>query len=490
MYIALLPIMFLASSCEDYLDVNQNPNETTRAEAGPIFTQVLVGISTNRSNDIGSSAGAAQIWSGGGSLGAGVFTNPERYNFSIFTTGNTWRAWYRDALKDLKLAIANSEENDQPNSVAQCKVMTAMIFYMASVLWEDVPYSEATDIDVSTGEILTRNPAFDDQADVLQGVIDILDEAIATIDATPTAITGGDLIYGGNMTNWRKFAKSLKFRTLMTLVDVEPTRASEIQAMIAEGDMISSAGENAEFPFFDAPGNRNPFYEVLSAFAGGSNFFYFGSEVMVDIMENRNDPRLLEYFEPYPAGGSPAEPVGAPAGVTNIGYFPWVLSTATSAGTDAVVRPDAPDVYFSVQEQMFLEAEAYAMGYATGSVDLTTATTKLKAGLTAAMTSYGVSAADITKYLNEEVPAFATAAEARAFIGEQFFIDSVQRWIEGWTHWRRIESPVLSIPDGASTGSTDANLLRRLPYPPDELSANTSAPDGDPDLDAKMYFDN
>jgi len=485
--IIIVVILLVATSCEEYLDVNQNPNQSASAEAGPIFTQVLVNISTNRANDIGSSGACAQLWSGGGSFGAGVFTSPEQYNFSIFTTGNTWRTWYRDAQKDLKLAIANSEEAGQTNAIAQCEIVSALVYYWTTMLWEKVPYTQAVDIDVNSGEILTRNPRFDEQSVVLQGVIDLIDQALARIDDSPTSITSGDLVYGGDMEKWRKFAKSIKFRTLMTLVDAEPERSSQLASMINEADMISSSEESAEFPFFDEPGNKNPFYTVLEAFAGGSNFFYFASEAMVDLMKSRNDPRIDEYFSPYPGGGSPPSPTGAPPGVTNIGFAPWVLSTANSAGTSAVVRPDAPDVYFSVQEQLFLEAEAIAMGYAPGG--LAKAQELVIEGIKLAMSNYGVPGDDVTRYINNEVPDFTSSEQAQDFIGEQFFIDSVQRWIEGWTHWRRIEIPSLSIPDGASTGDSDENLLRRLPYPPDEIAANENA-ESDPDLDAKMYFDN
>ncbi|WP_420575940.1 SusD/RagB family nutrient-binding outer membrane lipoprotein [Ekhidna sp.] len=483
----LFMVGIFATSCEDYLDVNESPNAASNSEPGPIFNNVMVGIATNRSNDIGSSGAAAQLWSGGGSFGAGVFTNPERYNFSIFTTGNTWRSWYRDAQKDLLLASTNAEILGQTNAVAQCKIMSALVYWYTTVLWEDVPYSEAVDIDVATGAINNRNPNFDSQADVLQGVIDIIDEALALIDegSPALAIQAEDLMFSGNMENWRKFAKSIKFRTLMTLVDAEPARASEIQAMITDNDMISSASENAEFPFFGEPGNQNPFYTVLEAFAGGSNFFYFASEVMVDRMLATNDPRIDVYFDPYPGGGSPATPAGAPAGVTSIPFSPWVLSTGGS-GTNNLIRPDKPEILFTVQEQLFLEAEAHAMGYASGG--LAVADEKLRAGITAAMAEHGLTGSAVSTFLDNEIPDLATLTDiqARSIIGEQYWLDCNQaRWIEGWTEWRRIESPALNVPDGALT----TNLLRRLPYPPDELAANVNAPDGDPPLDERMYFD-
>ncbi|MEM6830239.1 MAG: SusD/RagB family nutrient-binding outer membrane lipoprotein [Bacteroidota bacterium] len=486
-YLLSLLVLVLGSCSESYLDVNNDPNSSLEAQPGPIFTQVIVGYSTNRVIDIGPSVStAAQLWSGGGSLGAGVFTNPEQYNFSIFATGNTWRTYYRDSYKDLILAANGAREAGQTNSVVQCDIFRALVLYSATVLWEDVPFSEAVNVDFDAPAIVSLNPNFDDQSEVLQGVIDILDGAVALIDDSPTSFTSQDLIYGGNMESWRRFAKSLKFRTLMTLVDAEPARSTEIAAMMAENDMINASSLNAVFPFFPTPGNRNPFWETLNSFASARNLFYFAGEAMVNLMASRNDPRISTYFQPYPFGGSAASATGAPPGLQNFPTNPWVLSTAPvgTNGEFELVRPDAGDVLFSYQEQLFLEAEAIARGLASG--DLSAADSKLRDGITTAMNQNGISQDAITAYLDSEIPPLASLSqeEARVVIAEQEWIDCIIRPLEGWTTWRRTEVPALSLPDGAATTS----ILRRLPYPPDELAANTNAP-ADPDLDEPMYFD-
>ena len=482
--------LLVLTSCEKdggFLDVNDDPNRSAQADPGPIFTSVITGYSTNRVIDLGPAVSTAgQMWSGGGSLGAGVFTNPERYNFSIFTTGNTWRSYYRDIQKDLKLAIRNSEELGLDNAKAQCEIFSALTYYSTTMLWGDVPYTQAVDVDFSGPEIRSLNPAFDPQETVLNGVLDILNAAISRIDpARATSITANDLIFGGDMDKWRKFAKSLKLRTLLTMVDADPSKASEINSLIAEGDMISSNAETAAFPFFATPGNRNPFWETLNSFAGASNFFYFSGETMVNLMKDKNDPRLLKYYEPYPAG-SPEEVMGAPPGVQNIGFQPWVLSTAPvgTNGTTELVRPNSPDVLFSHSEQKYLEAEAIARGLADGG--LAEADARLRDGIRASMAQYAVSSDLVEEFLSAEIPDLSTlsADEAVNVIGEQLWLDMVIRPLEGWTHWRRLEVPALTLPDGAAT----TELIRRLPLPPDELAANTNAP-VDPQLDLKMWFD-
>ena len=482
----LAAVLWLASSCEsDFLDVNQDPNEATSAEPPLLFTGALNTYSTNRVIDFGPTAAtAAQLWSGGGNLGAGVFTRPERYIISIFSNGNTWRAHYREIQKNLTLAVQGAEGADpvNNNAAAQCKIFQAMTFLSTTLIWEEAPFVEAVDIDFETLELQSPNPAFDPQEQVLNGVLGLLDEALAQIDPeSPLSITGNDLIFGGDMDNWRKFAKSLKLRTLMIMVGADPSKAGDIAALIQEGDMISSAADNALYPFFGESGNRNPFWETLNAFAGGNNLFYYASEAMVEVMKKYNDPRLGVYFEPYPSESGPSpddEIMGVPPGGNIDPGMAWVLSTA-SDGEFELVRPTTPDVLFSYQEQLYLEAEAIARGFAPGGV--AEADARFRAATQAAMAYRGISEEATTTFLATIPP--LTEANAVEVISEYTWIDQIIRPLEGWTTWRRTGQPSLEVPEGAQT----TGLFMRFPLPPDEVSANDNAPTEKP-LDERMWF--
>ena len=161
-YILIFALLMPLASCSDFLDVNDDPNRSTTAPPAEIFTGALVGYSNNRVIDLGPAVStAAQLWSGGGSFGAGVFTRPERYIFSVFTTGNTWRQHYRDIQKNLLLVIKDSE--GQNNAIAQCEIFSAMTFWTTTTLWGDVPYTEALDIDFDQTVINNLAPQFDPQ---------------------------------------------------------------------------------------------------------------------------------------------------------------------------------------------------------------------------------------------------------------------------------------------------------------------------------------
>ena len=434
---------------KDWLDVNQDPETTSEVDPEFLIYAAQTEFSTNRTSEIGlSGAMWSQLWASGQS--AGVFLNPERYIFSIFTTGNTWRTHYPNSQKNLKFAIdiAQSSSPAKPNIAAQAKVMSALIYYTTTILWGDIPYTEAiTDVEA---------PKFDRQEDVLNGLLSDLDAAIAQFDPQDPNV-GNDHYFAGDVSKWIAFAKSLKFRILMLMVDKDPSKAAAITTMLSEGGMIEAGGD-ALFNYYAESGHFNPNWNVLNTFAGGQNFFYFASEVTVETMKSYNDPRLPIYFDAGPDTN------------TIVGVYP---GKAGDYDTDAllslnVIRPDAPERVFTYTEQLFLEAEAE---YRFGSV--ANADTKLREAIRSSMTYWGVASADIDAYLLTIQPlATMTNEQATQLIAEQSWISLIDKPTEAWTTWRRTEYPRLLLPDGAALTS----FVRRLPYPPDELSANRNAP--------------
>lgn len=472
-YICLLFIGITITACEeDFLDVNEDPNQSTAADPSLLFTGALNDYANNRVIDYGSSGSFwAQTWSSGGSLTFGTFNNPERYIISIFTNGNTWRGHFRDIQKNLGLAteIALNSEPENRNAAAQSIIFRGLTYYTSTLIWGDIPFSESFGANVDF-------PKFDEQEDVLNGIIVMLDSAKTYIDVdSPIKITSNDLIYKGDMEKWRKFANSLKFRTLMTMVDKDPGKAGEIAKMIAEGDMISSQEENATFPFFDQPGNKNPRYRILDEYTGGTNLWFIAPKVMVDLMKENNDPRLSVYFQP----GRTAEP-GEYSGVAPGANG----TTSTSVINEGILQADDPDILFTFSEQLFMEAEAHARDLAPGG--LAVADTKMREAISANMRYWGVTDAETSEYLNS-IPSLTTLGQlaAREKIETELWLSLQLRPFEAWVHWRRgLEVPELPLPIGTSA----SDIIRRLPYPPDELSANVNAP-AVIKVDVKQWFD-
>ena len=132
----------------------------------------------------------------------------------------------------------------------------------------------------------------------MNGVLSLLDEALQIMDLNDAnAIDEYDIYYKGDMNKWMTLAKSLKFRTLMVMVDKDPSKATAIGTLLQAGGMVSSASDNLVFPYSAEPGNQNPKYELIEL-VGGTQILFFASNYMLKPMQERNDPRIPCYFEP------------------------------------------------------------------------------------------------------------------------------------------------------------------------------------------------
>lgn len=468
-----LVLMFTATSCdEDLVDINQNPNAAVNIDPGLLFPEVIVNFSSSRTVELNAININAQHWASGGS--AGVFSNPERYILSTFTTGNTWSNWYSNNLKNLFL-VKDLVANDSPEDlqiVGQAQVLEAFIYLNLTLIWEDIPFSEA----INATEF--PSPNFDTQEEVLNGILVILDEAIANLNASGSDIvTGGDLIFNGDAEKWIKWANSIKLKTLMLIANKNPGAVSaQIQALVNQPLILDNADE-AKLDFSSEIGGENPIWRTLDRFAGGANLFWFSGSTLVNLMQGLNDPRIPTYFDANDDG----EYVGQDQGVfTSAGISPVSLN---------IIRPEMPDRYTTASENNFLLAEAALLGYISGGA--AAADTYFKAGVQASLDFYdgkpgAIDAADKTAYMGT-LPDLTGLSEAEAYdaINDQHYISLFSRGLEAWTQWRRTKSVDLQQPVEAVI----SGLIRRYSYPPDELGSNPNTPSQKP-LDAPMWFEN
>ena len=206
-----LVLSFITQSCEDSLDINRNPLAATTADPNVLLPFILAQYSNRHITELGTRMmDVPQHFTA-------CFNSPRNGATTIFLTGNTWNMMYIQVLGNLLLIEQDAIEAGLSNNnvAAIANIIKANTFFELSMIWEDIPFSQATNA------VDNPTPEFDKQEVVLNGVLDILDQATALIDAIPSEgifdVSVGDLIYGGNMDNWRRYANSLKLRVLMIL---------------------------------------------------------------------------------------------------------------------------------------------------------------------------------------------------------------------------------------------------------------------------------
>ncbi len=473
-YLMVLLSITILCSCSKILDINTNPNTSTTVSPDLLFNYALTSWSAKREDGdcYTNFAFLVQNQAAGGNLGGWYISDV--YSIQPVSINNVWQTFYQYSGNNLMLAIKQAESSTpvNNNAAAQCKILLANIMYECTTIYGDVPFSQAWNANYPY-------PKFDAQKDVFTELLTLLDQSIAQIDLNSgTKISNYDLLYNGDMTRWQKFAKSLKLKILMTMVDKDPTQAAAIASLINNGGMISSANDNVLYPYLNVPGKENPKNKIVSQWGGGVTPYMYCNQNVFNYMLY-NDPRIPVYYQMGPSAST---------------YIP-VATQAEADSTTAVMNIQTlysatePDIIFSLQEQLFFEAEVYARGIGL-PVDLAKADQLYKAGITAAMQYYQVDSTSTANYL-AAVPTLTSTADPVKQIHLQQWIDLQDRPLEAFTQWRRSgpagsEVPTLQLPPG----TVQTGLMRRWLYPQSsEIIPNINAPKTTPLVTDHLWFD-
>lgn len=259
-YLSALLVVFAASSCEDQLDINENPNAATEADVQLVLPQAIVATAaiSNQFNSYGAHFGGYMANAGGFS----GFGNLLNYNLTPGDWNALWVNSYQDALQDLKYVMDNTDGVDELSYFnASAKIMTVVNYQRLVDAFGDIPYSEALRADEGI-----VSPAYDDAGTIYRDLFAKLSEAIATIDNAnfPMRLTrASDPLFGSTgsterpieeqMADWKKYANTLKLRILIRLQD-----AAGFEAFVTEG----FANLDYSIGFLDTDAIVDPGYEL------------------------------------------------------------------------------------------------------------------------------------------------------------------------------------------------------------------------------------
>ncbi|MEH6704568.1 MULTISPECIES: SusD/RagB family nutrient-binding outer membrane lipoprotein [Galbibacter] len=379
---------------------------------------------------------------------------------------------YLGPLNKAKMFLAEEKESSSYSEAQQQQIKTnkiAIIEIMSVFGWNnavdtfgDIPYTEALSGD--SDELIVQ-PKYDDAASIYTDLITRLEVAINSIDTSLPSYN--DNVYHGDMSQWIKFANTLKLQMGLNLSDTDPSTAkSLIETAVAEGVIVDEA-DNYQYPFEDGI-YSNPIFQNM---ATGRNDF-LPADVYIDYMKDNNDPRVPAYFTQDPDG----EYTGGVYGELNPGFANF------SHVTDRVQAPDYPGLIFDNLYTKFMLAEAAARGFNVGD----TAENLYEDAIMTSMTYWGVSDADATAFLAANP---YDAANWKSSLGYAAWIGMFNRGIEAWYFFRRMDYPTLEVP-----GTADG-LVHRMPYSNDEYNQNqtnveaaASAIGGD-EYTTKLFWD-
>ncbi len=473
----LLALVLLGSSCTKYLGVDEvNPNSASAVPPKLLLPAALNNLVLVMDNP--RYFDFCYLWYGAWSISSGYAQDPVFVQYSLYNTSfqASWSILYPIGQNLTVIQNAATDPNDGGYK-AIAMILKAYIMQNLVDIWGNVPYSQAFG---ATSGIL--KPKYDDQQKIYEDLESKLTAAIKIIQGltvNANAIPAfSDIVYGGDMSMWAKFANTLKLRLLVHQSGMSG-RASYITSCI---DSTASAGylgagEGAMVnPGYSASTSLPPFYGVFYSTSGTQNadaytYFYAGKDA-VDFLVANSDPRLSHYFN-APAGGGAFEgnyigqdatihPALAPKLTATLGY------SATNGQYYMVGSPSESAPLLTDFESLFIQAEAAQRGFISADPG-----TLYNAAVTQSFASMNLASA-AAAYLSQN-----NAQVNYANSQNPLTLILTQKWvamngvapIELWTDWRRTGIPAnLHFTENANKANPTPPV--RLLYPQTEIVSN------------------
>lgn len=447
--LSLFLFLVAVSSCKKELEgFNKNPNAAENPQPDYLLTaaeKTAADAYWGADNNFNSSLLIVQQWA------KIQYTDPDRYIFSNSSFVSLWNTGYSQVLTNLNAIIQLPEEKSNSNYKNVAVILRSWIFQQLTDVYGDIPYKQAGDIE----QYVT--PEYDTQKEVYEGLLSELKAAVTALESTGKSISG-DVIYNGNIDEWKKFGNALRLRIAFRIADREPDLAkTEIADALGGGiGVIGSNAETAQLIYGDAP-QQNP----ASAWFDTRDDYRI-SKTIVDKLYALNDPRLPVYAS-KPTDLSVANYVGVPNGLTTSDASNLGLAKTSKPGA-YFLAPHAPAVIFSYSEALFYQAEAVARGFISGD-----AAGLYNQAITASLNQYGITDATVVgQYLAQTDVAY-NAANYKKSIGDQKWIALFGNGLESFAEWRRLDYPELT-PGPAAV--LEGKIPVRFIYPGTEQSLN------------------
>lgn len=450
-------------SCEDYFDLNDNPNLVPEAPLSALLSTTThkTGLNSQR---VAATTSFFVQYVASPTAGSGTDT----YQVTDYT--GTWDALYL-AMADIYDMRQKGIEEGASDYVGVANILMSYHLSLVTDLWGDAPYTEAFNNS-------TLTPAFNTEEELYAEALRLLDEGIAELQKTDSKVVlddDNDLIHGGDKDAWVKTAYALKAR-LLNKVSKKPSY-DPAAVLSAVDNSYESNADDAEMAVFAL---RNPWAEVArsnaSLILGG-----WLSEQLVNQLNGTTygvvDPRISRITDPTVTGTY----VGTPNGVGNVGPANNTVKDEVYISRNSPLTGEAsPITIVSYAEMKFVEAEA-----AFRAGDSQRAYTAYLEGIRAHMDKLEVPVAERDAYLNNTAVSVGAANLTLDLIFKEKYVVTYLN-PEAWNDARRYNYQYadFTLPVNAALPT----FIRRVAYPQGESSKNPNTPDS-PVLSEPLWWD-
>lgn len=419
----LASVLLLTYSCNEYDfgDTNINPAAAEFPLPSALLTSAIWSISGYERSTTTS-------------LYVQYLSETQYPETSLYATGPVNWGDYTGALQNLNTIIKiNSDDETKEgatdygsnaNQIAVARILKAYLFSKVADQYGDIPYSEALN-----GE---ETPIYDSQESVYQSILTELKEAENQFDGG--SMPAGDILLGGDKAQWKRLANSMRLVLSLRLSKRYPGAgdfaATEFNSALNDSDGIIDDNDNNVMYTHIADNNwANRWWSLFF-----SREDFAPSDVLVDDLKARNDPRLAVFVNKATNG----EYVGLPYGYTRDQLINWTANNVFSRMGDNIRAQTSPSYMMTASYINLTRAEAAELGW-TGE----NAAQLYLDGIQASWEQHGVfDQAAFTAYIAD--PQNVYAGNELEQIGNQKWLSLYPDGFEMWCDWRRTGFPALT----------------------------------------------
>ena len=305
----IISFFFVVSCTDDFNEINEQPDALSTEDVSAKFFVTTVQQQLLRPTMIPLWFGDVIMpdqFSGQSSNGwAGSdWTGDLGWVYNSFYTDLgcwDWLAGYNSTLTSYMNNVDEGGALEDDMYYALGLIIKGFYYQQFTEAFGMIPFSEASDPNITL-------PKYDEQIDIYKGIIADIDKAIAIIGSNVDAGSGfgilreNDVVFNGNMQNWKKAANSLKLRIALRAYggqgeDFSANAASEAisSGVLADVDALFD-GYAEETNIW---GGSASYGDIWNNFTGSQ---WKVSEAMINIMKSSNDPRLSKIAVPSVGG--------------------------------------------------------------------------------------------------------------------------------------------------------------------------------------------
>lgn len=482
--IFIIVIMVIPLSCDDgFEEMNKDPNKTTEVIPEYLFTRAQLS-----SIGLASQGNSAEFIISG-------WMQQQANSIIVIGAGDKYIGYeggsdyfsgaYPGPVNEIETLIRVLSNPDDINKLSITRIWRVWLYQRMTDLFGDIPYSEAAKGPVEK----LYTPKYDKQSFIYMDMLNELEEAVDAFDPSQPTFDESDLIYGGNIDKWKKFAYSMMLRLGMRLTKVDNAAAKTwVQKGIA-GGVILNDDDVAFVQYLDGSqiSSRNPKATQLRI-ADYDNqqdpYNSWGGKLAYKIINHlqvTKDPRLnilsvvmvLQPTGEYFADTTAALQKGLLSGAHST--VPDDFVTYSEPNPNIILKYDSPILVLTNYDMNLNLAEAALRGWYSGSAE-TAYSNAVKAAMKqwALWGKYGVIPDDrIAAYL-----AYNPFKSGGSF-DEKLEQIQTQRWVSGiftdqfeiFANWRRTGYPKL-VPINYPGNFTGGTIPRRFIVPRGEELVN------------------